>query len=851
MARLIEVQYELNKSGFHPASIEADGKIHRFKKDRDDKGKSAWYLCFQNHSDKGEVFYVAVWEDWRDQLGEQFKFISSFTQTRNDRAKIEAQWAEAQRKRLKEQERQWEETSRAAAADWESFSDCADHPYLTEKKIPEAYGCKSIFDPIAEARALIVPVRDVDGKMWGYQKLIKSGPMGKFFLFGTKKTGNYFVLGGSIENEDIVYICEGFATAASVHQALNRPVVVAFDSGNLEPVAKNIRKKWRDKRFVICGDDDQFTESGNAGRDKGEATAKAVLGKAVFPVFKENSERWTDFNDLHLAEGIDAVKNQILGISPEVYRVLTLGHLGEYYYYISSSNQQIVSISRGNHGKTALLDLMPLAFWQSQYPTKLGVDWDSASSDLMEACRRAGVFQPDRVRGVGVWREPKQPTAVVNVGNSVWVDGRMHPLNSFQSRHTYEIGNKITPPSDHPLTVEECKPLIDALEILRWRRPDFAKFMAGWLATAPLAGALQWRSHIWLVGPSGSGKSWFLQHFVNRLLGNNRFFFQGNTTEAGIRQTIGADAKPVIFDEFETDDENTAERIRTMLELIRQASSESDGLIVKGGSGGKAIQYRVRFSAIVGSVRLNLDREQDKNRFSILDLERPGADKSEHLKRLKTSMLPLDEVYGNRLFSRMVRMLPAIQENIETFHTALSNRYNARFGQQYGTLMAGYAALINDHPISFEAAELLVKRLDLTTEAQVVDEKDEVGCINHLMNTKVPVDLGALGRSERSIGELIRLAQTGGDQVVYQNVLGRIGMKIYEHSLCLANDHTELNKLFRWTKWTSGWRKSLERIPGAHTPDKSIRFCGTKMRHLAIPLVTLFDDAAGPTFQVP
>ncbi len=56
-----------------------------------------------------------------------------------------------------------------------------------------------------------------------------------------------------------VFIGEGYATCARVHEATGDFVYVAFDSGNLKSVAINIRKKFPDARLILLADNDRFT----------------------------------------------------------------------------------------------------------------------------------------------------------------------------------------------------------------------------------------------------------------------------------------------------------------------------------------------------------------------------------------------------------------------------------------------------------------------------------------------------------------------------------------------------------------------------------------------------------------
>ncbi|MBE0587352.1 MAG: DUF927 domain-containing protein, partial [Hydrogenophaga sp.] len=94
-------------------------------------------------------------------------------------------------------------------------------------------------------------------------------------------------------------IAEGYATAATLHEATGYPVAVAFDAGNLQHVARALRQLHRAALLVVCGDDDQDTEKQtgtNPGRAKATAAAKAARGLAVFP--KGFPPGGSDFNDL-------------------------------------------------------------------------------------------------------------------------------------------------------------------------------------------------------------------------------------------------------------------------------------------------------------------------------------------------------------------------------------------------------------------------------------------------------------------------------------------------------------------------------------------------------------------------
>lgn len=192
-----------------------------------------------------------------------------------------------------------------AAAMWAVGSDAAHSPYLVRKGIG-AHGVR-----VAADGCVMVPLRDAAGKLWNLQRIAPSKPAegtDKLFLKGGRKSALWHWCGDPAGAE-VLLVAEGYATAASVHEATRRPVAVAFDAGNLAHVARALRKLDSAALLVLCGDDDVETSTrtgNNPGRDKATAAAQAVNGLAVFP--EPLPADGSDFNDLHQVAGLDAVR---------------------------------------------------------------------------------------------------------------------------------------------------------------------------------------------------------------------------------------------------------------------------------------------------------------------------------------------------------------------------------------------------------------------------------------------------------------------------------------------------------------------------------------------------------------
>ncbi len=205
--------------------------------------------------------------------------------------------------------------ARWIAYDWAS----KENPYLQKKGI-EPLGVREDLDG-----NLLVPVQNADRALRGLQRISPEGE--KRFLPGMEKNGNFHLITG--ENFDSekdlaqgeIILAEGYATGASLHMATEKPVAVAFDAGNLEPVARKLREKYPNAAITICADNDhqhtrrtsEGTELWNKGVALAQDAAKAVGGKVVAPIFneEERARGLTDFNDLHQSRGLDEVKRQV------------------------------------------------------------------------------------------------------------------------------------------------------------------------------------------------------------------------------------------------------------------------------------------------------------------------------------------------------------------------------------------------------------------------------------------------------------------------------------------------------------------------------------------------------------
>ncbi len=274
-----EFRIACEQAGLNPGTIaDTNGRIVRCPAGGDKLGKkSGWYIFFDDGLPAGEF------GDWRTGECQTWCAKSELSLSATELEQIQYQREQARIARETERLQRAADAAQSAKEKWDKAKEVTAHPYLEQKGV-SAFGLKLLDGK------LLIPLYDVHGSMHGLQKIDSRGE--KRFSFGCEKKGKFFVLPGLGKTA----VCEGYATAASVHMATGWTTLVAFDAGNLASVAFAWRQSHPEDQVVICGDADA------AGRKGAQACGLEMF----FPPVEG-----MDWNDVHQRDGLGAVKKQI------------------------------------------------------------------------------------------------------------------------------------------------------------------------------------------------------------------------------------------------------------------------------------------------------------------------------------------------------------------------------------------------------------------------------------------------------------------------------------------------------------------------------------------------------------
>jgi len=259
----------------------ADGTIHRFHVHDDKPGsRNGWCVLHLDGIASG------CFGSWKN--GGIHRWASRQPANPLEAEQVRQRNEQAKQQREAELKKKQQEAAEKAQRLWRDASPAdPDHPYLAAKSC-RPHGLRQL------SHALLVPLYR-EGQLVNLQHIFPDGT--KRFLQGGRVSGCYSPL-GTIKPGQPIYICEGWATGATLHEETGAAVACAMSARNLLPVGRYLLHHYPDAVLIIAGDDDR-TKEGNPGRTAATKAAAALGCRLVLPQWPDDVPlELSDFNDL-------------------------------------------------------------------------------------------------------------------------------------------------------------------------------------------------------------------------------------------------------------------------------------------------------------------------------------------------------------------------------------------------------------------------------------------------------------------------------------------------------------------------------------------------------------------------
>lgn len=540
-----------------------------------------------------------------------------------------------------------------------------------------------------------------------------------------------------------------------------------------------------------------------------------------------------------------------------------LGQSDDKAYFLKQVDGRIVSHPLTSIPRKEVLGtLAPPQLWKDAFGGMTKDDrpigWptigQAAQAHIMRSVEKLPEFSPEKTRGRGCWMHGD--VVAFNRGDRIELDGKLQDTNYIDGL-VYERGAPLPIPADQ-LTDEEGIQFGELIKGCAWAHEFAPLCLFGWIAIAPICGALTWRPHIWLTGPHGCGKSTIMDRIVRPAVGWEACIkIGGNTTEAGLRQTIRHDSIPVLLDETEAGKRGS--QIAALLELARSAST-GDTIVRGSANQDGAHHYHIRSAFCFSAINPAIERAADESRITrlpILKADSPADDERYKVMFDGLSNLMGGNAFGYRLCARMIAMAPLVMRNIAKIEDAITARFGSRrLAQQFGAMFGGAHSLKSKHPITEAEANDMASMVP-ESSVNTFDEDDAQRMIQHFLSYQLDVPAPKSGHMKITIGELIeRLSTvmcTGAAADMPRedamDIMKRWGLAMteiqkgrgFQQFAVIAKKHPSLQRLFKDTAWAHSYPDRFKDLRGGKE-GKQRRFTGARYSTIMVPLSQLMDD---------
>lgn len=559
-------------------------------------------------------------------------------------------------------------------------------------------------------------------------------------------------------------------------------------------------------------------------------------------------------------------------------------------YFFLNARGQFAALPDKDIGRNAIIGLFGGDdFLRAHWPKwdksgKFVVNFDhgAMSPVLISSCHDKGIWTPeDNVRSVGSWAED-DGLLVMHCGDFLYLSDGLRIATGLRGRMLYPAAS----PQPHPLAGKAgaggpAEVLLTKMKSWNWARGELDAMLAiGWIGSAILGAAPDWRPIIWVTGGSGTGKS-TLMKLIRWIFGHRAMITSEDATPAGIKHRTKNSSLPVSIDELESEGNN--QRARDITKLARISSSGGESL--RGSPSGDAMAFTARNAFMFSSIVIPSLPQQDKNRMAILTLEavewegaqkkrEPGEDweiDDDDMPDEEDTILGRRAEWGRigqQLRGRIMAEWPRYKKTFRAYRKALEVAgHNARGQDQFAALGAAFDMLMVDglDDVAARATSWADKLPAASLPETSGYSSSHQACIAHLLGAQLDAWRGG---AKESVARLLRRAReeraVAGDNARESvQVLEQIGIKIFRdkrdeegRAWWIAISHTNpgLARIFNGTDWSGlpgapgAWAQMVGRMPGAvrQTDSKTplrLRFDGHPDYCTALPWESVLPPA--------
>lgn len=516
-----------------------------------------------------------------------------------------------------------------------------------------------------------------------------------------------------------------------------------------------------------------------------------------------------------------------------------LGYKDEKNFVWSNYKQALFTLTQKDLSKNNYLNMFGLKYLNDTYPKYspkgefMGIDTTQLTGDLIDGCVEAGVFNLKNMYGFGIFVDPQDKDHLIVNGEEIWGTNPNFNGERVFGKSVFANIKDLDFPKDIPVaTKEETKEWYDLLGTWNYTRGIQDHLLVfGWSIVAPFAGCLNWRTHFSLTGEQGTGKS-TLQTCAGNFMGEFALVFDGQSSEAGIRQKVGSSSCAVLIDEAEAD----SKKIANTLTFFRTASSS--GIVAKGTSDQSGMDFILKLTGMIGGIVAPALNPADLSRFLRIELKPKG----ENVHPLLLDIDRQNEI-GKKTIMFIIKNYKMFKSVCKKVRKHLLADYdNSRYADSFTTLIAGAYIGLNQNDDDSGIIDFM-KHFNFEKEKIQMATKDHNNLLNKILKTSFRSEVGMY-----SVIEMINaIYHNDNDATLKKDLrrtLGRNGMKVEDtegsYKLFIATKDDNFVKMFRGSKFDAGDITSvITRIEGTELLKDSVMIGGTRSQRSTVVVIDL------------